>query len=247
MNRLQKLSDSQFGIYATTTTIAMGLLAYLVLQFADYVDDLTVPCQHGTDIVDGECSCVDTPFTGPYCDVSKCENGIVTDVAVTTPFVKTAFGCRCSDGWFGFLCDVCNMQQTNPAQCDRQNACKDAPVNTSKYFGDRCGSYCSATLTRTTHFLSTNADNMEYTRMANIGATLTHCSGHGTCTDTGCVCDEDWFPAVDGVSDCEATCPTVNGTTCNKPNGQCVQENGRTFCRCQPGYVGAACQYRCRN
>ena len=204
----------------------MGLLAYLVLQFADYVDDLTVPCQHGTDIVDGECSCVDTPFAGSYCEISRCENGIVTDVAVTTPFVKSAFGCRCNDGWFGFLCDVCNMEQDSPSKCDRQRACKAAPVNTSRYFGDRCGSYCSATLTRETHFLSTNADNMEYTAMANIGATLTHCSGHGTCTDNGCACDEDWFPAVDGVSDCGSRARVSTGPRATNPTAYACKRVG---------------------
>ena len=75
--RNDQTSSTQFGIYATTTTIAVGVFAYLVLQFADYVDELTVPCQHSTDIVDGKCSCTGTPFTGEYCQTDGCVNGVV--------------------------------------------------------------------------------------------------------------------------------------------------------------------------
>ena len=89
---MDRMTPAQFGIYSTTTTLAVGILAYLVLQFADYVDELTVPCQHSTDIVDGKCSCVDTPFTGEFCQTHECANGILADIAVTTPFVKTTWG-----------------------------------------------------------------------------------------------------------------------------------------------------------
>ena len=38
---MDRMTPAQFGIYSTTTTLAVGILAYLVLQFADYVDELT--------------------------------------------------------------------------------------------------------------------------------------------------------------------------------------------------------------
>lgn len=56
------------------------------------------------------------------------------------------------------------------------------------------------------------------------------CSGHGTCTDIGCVCDSTW-----SGSDCSIE--NVCRLNCNT-HGSCIEFE----CICYPGYYGAYCQ-----
>ena len=74
---MNTISDGQFASFAVITSIVVAVIAYEMSVLVVHVDDLTVPCQHSTDIVDGECSCAGTPFSGTYCEENRCVNGNV--------------------------------------------------------------------------------------------------------------------------------------------------------------------------
>ena len=97
-------------------------------------------------------------------------------------------------------------------------------------------------------FRSKHPWGIRYLEALNNGGFATHCSGHGTCSDSGCVCDTDYYPSADGVSPCEATCPTFNNLTCGGPtNGRCTYNGKVPYCSCESGFVGAACERKCPN
>ena len=223
---MNSISDTRFAFYSIATSIFVGVFAYELSILVDYVDDMTVPCQHSTDIVNGECSCVDTPFGGTYCEESRCVNGILARSSITTPRVSTEWGCRCEGDWWGYLCDMCGYYECDGTSTD----CRQKSGHWT-YYGDSCDSFCSDTLTRDTRYLDSAEGSTEYKESVNNGGAVTHCSGHGTCGDNGCECDTDYYPSADGVSACEATCPSHNNMTCGGPtNGRCTYNGKVTYC-----------------
>lgn len=67
-----------------------------------------------------------------------------------------------------------------------------------------------------------------YYAIVPMGSCPTNCSGHGLCTDNGCLCDEGFS----GTSCSEFTCYPSCGT------GSCVAEN---LCECASGFFGIGC------
>ena len=240
---MTKVTDAKFSSYVVLTAILTAAFAYELLQFAEYVDELTVPCQHSTDVVDGKCDCTDSPFAGKYCDTSACRRGKLVRTAVTTPFAGTPWGCRCDGAYWGYLCGQCTSVECD----DAASGCQTFAG--ARYFkaGDGalpCDHFCSANLTRDTRYRHSEPDAQRFRDTENNGGTATFCSGHGACTSDGCRCDPHYFASQDGVAPCEATCPDYEGVMC-AGHGTCSDAGGSVACVCDRGYAGDVCQHKC--
>ena len=214
---------TQYGVFTFLGAAIILLLSFVVEKGIKQVDDMLIPCQHGTSYVQGKCRCDGTPFNGTYCSNCKCEYGSCS-TDPTTPFSNSDYGCRCptQSKRFGFLCDLCN---TVDEECKGQ--CKP------EFFGSRCERICYADI-------AYDNNNSVCNTMRSSGGTCNTCHGHGTCNDGFCDCDENWFD--DGRRECVKTCP---GTPICSGHGTCKLYGDTPGCLCENGWNGPKCDIAC--
>ena len=122
----------QYIVFSLVGLLLLFLTSFVVDRGIREVENMLVPCQHGTTYSQGMCRCENTPFNGTYCSNCMCANGACsTD---PTHHFTSDYGCRCPTmtKWFGFLCDEC---RTNTDDC--KGECMD------EYFGPRCNKRCT--------------------------------------------------------------------------------------------------------
>jgi len=107
---MNTIKYGMFSIFAMALVVLMSIGIEYIIQS---VDIMLVPCQHGSKYVNNKCSCLNTPFTGKYCETCLCQNGFCMLGKGTTPS-KTDYGCRCEidTKYWGFFCDQCNTNIT---------------------------------------------------------------------------------------------------------------------------------------
>ena len=133
------------GVFSLVGAAIVVLLAIGIDEGIKTLDDLLIPCQHGTKWINGKCSCIDTPFVGKYCSTCNCTTGYCVKGG-TTPRIASEYGCRCpkDNKFFGFLCDQCNavnktFSDTTPPKPETcTGVCKD------NFFGSKCERACFA-------------------------------------------------------------------------------------------------------
>ena len=216
---------TQYGTYTFLAAAIILLLSYVIEKGVNELDNMLVPCQHGTSFSQGKCRCDGTPFNGTYCSECMCDPGYCV-IGGTTPFPLSDYGCRCPTGTkrFGFLCDQCN---TIDDEC--KGNCS------AEYFGTRCEKRCFADL-------SYYNNNSICETLRENGGKCDVCHGHGTCNNGECECDDNWFN--DGLRKCVNTCPSTNGTICSG-HGVCKLYGGTPGCLCEIGYSGSGCEIEC--
>ena len=214
---------TQYGVFTLFGAAVILLLSFVVEEGIKQVDEMLIPCQHGTSFVQGRCRCDGTPFNGTYCSNCMCEHGVCS-TDPTTPFSNSDYGCRCptQSKRFGFLCDLCNTVDEN---CTGD--CKP------DFFGTRCERICYADL-------SYDNNNEVCNTMRSSGGFCSTCHGHGTCQDGFCECDDNWFD--DGRNQCVKTCP---GTPTCSGHGACKLYGDTPGCQCEPGWNGPECNIPC--
>jgi len=226
---------AQNGILAVICAVCVVLVSISVDSVIKSLDEMLVPCQHGTSYSNGRCNCVGTPFTGTFCGECDCANGFCTEGG-TTPRVTSDYGCRCPHGskFFGYLCDKCFAVEEE--FCTGE--CKEG------YVGARCDRKCfpNVSYAETLGDMVT-ADQYACHELRTNGGTCSPCSGHGTCMDGYCVCDDNWFD--DGPSKCSKTCsPGPSGKICSG-NGVCQLYGETAACVCAKGWRGDDCSVQC--
>ena len=214
----------QYGVFIIIGITIMYLSTFFVDEGIKQVDNMLVPCQHGTSYIQGKCRCDGTPYNGTYCSNCMCEHGFCSTEA-TTPFLNSDYGCRCptQSKRFGFLCDMCNT--IDEIEC--KGECKP------EYFGIRCEKICYANL-------EYENNNSVCNTMRNSGGVCNACHGHGTCEDGECKCDSNWFSK--GRLDCVQTCP---GEPACSGHGSCQLYGDTAGCLCEEGWNGKDCNIPC--
>ena len=216
---------TQYSTFTFLGAAVILMLSFVVEKGIEQVDEMLVPCQHGTPFIQGKCRCEGTPFNGTYCSNCMCEHGVCSSDP-TTPFRNSEYGCRCptQSKRFGFLCDLCNTVDTN-GTCKGQ--CKP------EFFGAKCERTCFANLPY-------DNDNEVCNTMRSSGGKCNACNGHGTCEDGFCDCDVNWFD--DGRDNCVQTCP--GSPVCNG-HGSCKLYGNTPGCQCERGWNGPNCDLPC--
>ena len=219
---------TQYGIFTLLGAAIILLLSFVVENGIKQVDDMLVPCQHGTPFIQGKCRCDGSPFNGTFCSNCMCEYGSCS-LEPTTPFPENDFGCRCPTQMkrFGYFCDLCNTIDANES-C--KGDCKP------DFFGPKCERICYANLDFTN-------DNSVCNLMRSNGGHCSACHGHGTCEDGFCEGDENYFN--DGREECVKTCPvSANGQICSG-HGNCKLFGSTPACVCEDGWNGITCNIPC--
>ena len=213
----------QYGTFVFLSAAIMLLLSFVVEKGVEQIDTMLVPCQHGTEYVQGKCRCEGTPFNGSYCSQCQCLHGACSSDP-TTPYRTSDYGCRCptQSKRFGFLCDMCN---TIDSEC--KGACKP------DFYGKKCERICYANLDYTNN-------NDVCNTMRAVGGKCNTCHGHGTCQNGYCDCDDNWFD--DGQLECIQTCP---GSPVCSGHGVCQLFGNTAGCLCEEGWNGKDCNIPC--
>lgn len=217
---------TQYSTFTFLGAAVILMLSFVVEKGIEQVDEMLVPCQHGTPFIQGKCRCEGTPFNGTYCSNCMCEHGVCS-TEPTTPFSNSDYGCRCptQSKRFGFLCDLCNTVDIANGTCKGQ--CKP------EFFGAKCERTCFANLPY-------DNDNEVCNTMRSSGGKCNACNGHGTCEDGFCDCDVNWFD--DGRDNCVQTCP--GSPVCNG-HGSCKLYGNTPGCQCERGWNGPNCDLPC--
>lgn len=233
------ITFAQLSVFSLVGCALVVLISMGLESVISNLDAMLVPCQHGTPFneISGDCSCIDTPFTGKYCGVCNCKFGAQCMLGGTTPKIGSDYGCRCPLGTkrYGFLCDQCNTVDFN-------TTCKGTCL--PDFHGPRCDTVCKASLTfEDTAFPNASGDAAICRATRLGGGTCNVCSGHGTCENGDCECDKNWFDS--DKSKCALTCPSSGtGALCNG-HGTCQLMGGKPSCKCSNGYRGTNCDVKC--
>lgn len=219
---------TQYGIFTLLGGAIILLLSFVIEKGINQIDEMLIPCQHGTNFLQGKCRCDGSPFNGTYCSNCMCEYGSCS-LEPTIPFRENDYGCRCPTQTkrFGYLCDLCNTVDANES-C--KGECKP------DFFGPKCERICYANLDFTN-------GNSVCNLMRSNGGHCSTCHGHGTCEDGFCKCDKNYFN--DGIKECVKTCPpSTNGKSCSG-HGDCKLFGNTPACVCENGWNGITCDIPC--
>ena len=218
---------------AVIVLISLGLESVI-----NNLDDMLVPCQHGSSFnkATASCNCMNTPFKGKYCGECDCAHGQCM-VGGTTPKAGSLYGCRCPIGTkrFGHKCQLCYAENTTSCKGPCQN----------RFYGAVCDKTCNSNLVQSDLFASTlTADAAVCRNIQDNGGTCNYCSGHGLCGATGnCDCEKNYFNGPNGG--CSQTCAIAdNGKICSG-HGVCEKIAGVPTCACEYGWRGTDCSVPC--
>jgi len=224
----------QMSVFSIIGAALVVLVSIGIDSLIASLDDMLVPCQHGTPYVNGRCSCIDTPFSGVYCGECACEHGTCM-LGGTTPKITSDYGCRCPlrTKRFGFLCDQCFTQDNET--CNGE--CLDGFT----------GALCERTCFSNISYVDTASNNVtgdaKVCRDLRIaGGTCNLCSGHGICNNGMCDCNENWFNH--GLLQCSRTCPKNEKGICSG-HGSCKLFGDTPGCLCSFGWRGPECEIMC--
>ena len=232
----QKLS--QLLIIALVGAAVIVLISLGLESVINNLDEMLVPCQHGTSFnkATASCNCMNTPFKGKYCGECDCAHGQCM-VGGTTPKAGSLYGCRCpiSTKRFGHKCQLCYAENTTSCKGVCQNG----------FYGAVCDKTCKSNIVQSDLFASTlSSDALVCRNIRDNGGTCNYCSGHGLCDATGnCDCEKNYFNGPNGG--CSQTCAIAdNGKICSG-HGVCEKIAGVPTCACEYGWRGTDCSVPC--
>ena len=235
---------SQLLSFSIIGAVVIVLISLGMDSIIKGLDDVLIPCQHGTEYnkLTGSCRCENTVFTGKYCGICNCASDGKCMLGGTTLRAGSDYGCRCKFGtkFFGFLCDMCFTENANVSNGTCSGACKQG------YYGQNCDKTCKADLTFS-DLTSVNPSNESEICLdvRTNGGKCNICSGHGACSSNGeCECYTNWFDSPNG--DCSRTCTAGgNGKICSG-HGTCKSKTGGVpSCLCEYGWRGENCALPC--
>lgn len=235
----------KYGIFSLVGAFIVALIAIGIDEAIESLDNMLIPCQHGTRWANGKCSCIDTPFIGKYCGTCNCTTGYCV-IGGTTPRITSDYGCKCpqQNKFFGFLCDQCHAVNKTYTQSipPKIETCKG--TCDEGFFGSRCDRKCFANLSHAnTLDIGTVGDELTCKELRINGGECNACSGHGSCKDGYCECFKNWYS--DGMEQCSMTCPVAaNGKMCSG-RGICKLYGNTPGCLCESGWRGSDCTIAC--
>jgi len=212
------------------------LISYSTEYIVEYVNDILVPCQHDSVLVDGKCACDNTNgvFGGQYCETCMCGHSGICAVTPKNRSSTSRWACRCpsSQKWVGTTCDNCYATEHTAENC--RGDCVSSRAPPSYYHsGPQCNTVCMP---------DSNSMNLRCLEVIAGGGVCNACNGHGTCTGTGsCECDTGWFTSRDGEQ-CSKSCADAD-IPCE--HGTCVAVGGDLQCVCDSGWFGPLCDQTC--
>lgn len=210
----------QLSIFSIASAAVVVLFGIGIDTIIGGLDDMLVPCQHGTKYINGKCSCLGTPFTGKYCGQCNCSYGTCM-LGGTTPRITSDYGCRCpfNTKRFGLLCNQCYAEGEDcSGKCLRD------------FYGAKCERTCYPDLVRV-------EDDATCVSLRSNGGQCNICSGHGVCNNGDCECDEGWYNG--DRAQCSRTCK--GGCL----HGVCKLFNNIPGCLCEEGWKGTNCDIKC--
>lgn len=212
------------------------LISYSTEYIVEYVNDILVPCQHDSVLVDGECACDNTNgvFGGQYCETCLCGHSGICGVSPKNRSSTSRWACRCpsSQKWVGTTCNNCYATEHTPENC-RGDCVSSRTAPAYYHSGPQCNTVCMP---------KSNSMNLRCLEVVAGGGTCNACNGHGSCTSTGgCECDTGWFTSRAGEQ-CSQSCADAD-IPCE--HGTCVALGGELQCGCDSGWFGPLCNQTC--
>lgn len=210
----------QFGMLSLVGMALIVIVSITIENVIDSLDEILVPCQHGTKFINGKCDCSASPFSGQYCENCTCAHGYCLLGGGTTP-TTSVYGCKCDLGtkFWGLYCDQCN---TKNSKVEVNQGLPDKSLSLSE-----CQLYASVNGKTFNNYFQ----NPNYVR--------TECESN----PKGCYIDSNntiWF------NDCYSD---QNVVECNKPVStdyyRCIQKSGNCTGNCSSPFYGPLCNKLC--